>query len=246
MTLKIYKEALFWYNFQSFKGVEMISKLEKNFDEIWERIEKVRLKTNQYQIIKVVAVSKSLESDTIREFYKIGQRAFGENRVQDLKKKAEELKDIPIEWHFIGRLQKNKINHLLDINPFLIQSCDSFDLAVEIDKRAKVKERKVKALLQINSAKEESKAGVMPEVAIEEYLKIKENCKNIDLKGVMTIGAHTNNRDLIKKSFETTFEIFESLKKEGAKYCSMGMSDDFELAIECGSNMLRLGRILFD
>ncbi len=224
----------------------MISRYEKNFDEIWERIEKVRLKTNQYQIIKIVAVSKSVGSDVIREFYKIGQRAFGENRVQDLKTKSEELKDIPIEWHFIGRLQKNKINHLLDIDPFLIQSCDGFNLAKEIDKRAKVKGKRVNALLQINSAKEESKAGVMPEAAVEEYLKIKEECKNINLKGVMTIGAHTEDKNIIKKSFKTTYEIFEKLQKEGAKYCSMGMSDDFELAIECGSNMLRLGRILFN
>ncbi|NPA82551.1 MAG: YggS family pyridoxal phosphate-dependent enzyme [Epsilonproteobacteria bacterium] len=223
----------------------MIGKYEKNFDEIWEKIEQVRLRTNQYQIIKIVAVSKSVGSDVIREFYKVGQRAFGENRVQDLKEKAKELEDIPIEWHFIGRLQKNKINHLLDINPFLIQSCDGLDLAKEIDKRAEVKGKKVNALLQINSAKEESKAGVMPEVAVEEYLKIKEECPNINLKGVMTIGAHTDDKELIKKSFETTYKIFEKLQKEGAKYCSMGMSDDFELAIECGSNMLRLGRILF-
>ncbi len=224
----------------------MISRYEKNFDEIWERIEKVRLKTNQYQIIKIVAVSKSVGSDVIREFYKIGQRAFGENRVQDLKVKSEELKDIPIEWHFIGRLQKNKINHLLDIDPFLIQSCDGLNLAKEIDKRAKIKGKRVNALLQINSAKEESKAGVMPEAAVEEYLKIKEECENINLKGVMTIGAHTEDKNIIKKSFQTTYEIFEKLQKEGAKYCSMGMSDDFELAIECGSNMLRLGRILFN
>ncbi len=224
----------------------MISKYEKNFDAVWERIEKVRLETNQYQIIKIVAVSKSVTSDVIKRFYEIGQRAFGENRVQDLKQKYEELKDIPIEWHFVGRLQKNKINHLLDINPFLIQSCDSFELAKEIDKRAEVKGKKVNVLLQINSAKEESKAGVMPEIAEEEYLRIKEECKNLNLKGVMSIGAHTDDVKKIEESFKVTYSIFEKLQKEGAKYCSMGMSEDFEIAIKCGSNMLRLGRVLFE
>ena len=224
----------------------MINKYERNFDAVLERIEKVRLETNQYQIIKIVAVSKSVDSKTIREFYEVGQRAFGENRVQDMKQKSEELKDLPIEWHFVGRLQKNKINHLLDINPFLIHSCDSFSLAKEIDKRAEAKGKKANVLLQINSAKEESKAGVMPEEAIEEYLKIKEECKNIILKGVMSIGAHTDDKKKIEESFKITYSIFEKLQKEGAKYCSMGMSDDFEIAIKCGSNMLRLGRILFE
>ncbi len=223
----------------------MISKYEKNFDEILEKIEKVRLETNQYQIIKIVAVSKSVDSSVIEKFYRIGQRAFGENRVQDLKEKVENLSNFPIEWHFVGRLQKNKINHLLDIDPFLIQSCDSFELAEEIDKRAEVKNKKVNILLQINSAKEETKAGVMPESAIEEYLKIKEQCKNIELKGVMSIGAHTEERKIVEKSFDMTYSIFEKLQNHGAKYCSMGMSEDFELAVKCGSNMLRLGRILF-
>ncbi len=224
----------------------MISKYEKNFDAVWERIEKIRLETDRYRIIKVVAVSKSVTSEIIREFYKVGQRAFGENRVQDLKRKYEELKDLPIEWHFVGRLQKNKINHLLDTNPFLIHSCDGLELAKEIDKRAEAKGKKVDVLLQINSAKEESKAGVMPEVAEEEYLKIKEECKNINLKGVMSIGAHTDDIKKIEESFNITYSIFEKLQKEGAKYCSMGMSDDFEIAIKCGSNMVRLGRVLFE
>ena len=218
---------------------------EKRFDEVLERIEKARLETNEYQIIKIVAVSKYSDAKAVESLYKIGQRAFGENRVQDLKQKIEELSDYPIEWHFIGRLQTNKINALLGLNPFLIQSIDSYEKAIEVDKRAKIKDKKVNILLQINSAKEETKAGAMPEVAVEEYLKIKENCKNLNLKGVMTIGAHTQKQELIKNSFETTYKIYESLKKEGANICSMGMSNDFELAIKCGSNMLRLGSILF-
>ncbi len=218
---------------------------EKRFDEVLEKIEKARLETNEHQIVKIVAISKYSDTKAIESLYKIGQRAFGENRVQDLKEKVIALDEYPIEWHFIGRLQTNKINALLDLNPFLIQSIDSYEKSIEVDKRAKVKDKKINVLLQINSAKEESKAGSMPEVAVEEYLKIKENCKNLNLKGIMTMGAHSDDEEIIKKSFETTYKIYESLKSKGATICSMGMSNDFELAIKCGSNMLRLGSILF-
>jgi len=220
-------------------------RLRDNFDEIVQRVERARLKISEYHIVKIVAVSKYVSSKEIRELYNLGQRAFGENRVQEIKQKSEELEDLPIEWHFVGRLQKNKINHLIDLNPYLMQSLDSLDLALEIDKRLETKGKKMDCLLQINSAKEDTKAGVMPEIAYEEYLKIIENTKHINLKGVMTIGAHTDNEEIIKKSFETTYKIFETLQPHGAKICSMGMSNDFELAIECGSNMVRIGSLFF-
>ncbi len=217
---------------------------EKNFDKVLQRIEKARIQTSEYSIIKIVAVSKYSTSEDVKKLYQIGQRAFGENRVQDLKQKMSELETLPLEWHFIGRLQKNKINHLLELSPTLVQSCDSYELAAAINKRVK-NDKKVSILLQINSAKEESKAGVMPEAAEEIYHQIKEECPNLILKGVMSIGAHSDNQKEIQKSFEATYKIFEDLKPLGAKICSMGMSNDFELAIKCGSNMLRLGSILF-
>ena len=220
-------------------------RLRDNFDEIVQRVEKARLKISEYHIVKIVAVSKYVGADEVRALYDLGQRAFGENRVQDLKEKISQTEDLPIEWHFIGRLQKNKINHLIDLDPFLMQSLDSLDLALEIDKRLEAKGKKMDCLLQINSAKEETKAGVMPELAYDEYLKIIEKTKHINLKGVMTIGAHTEDEEIIKKSFETTYKIFDSLKPHGAKICSMGMSSDFELAIECGSNMVRIGSLFF-
>jgi pyridoxal phosphate enzyme (YggS family) len=217
---------------------------EARFDEVLEKIEKARIETNEHQIVKIVAISKYVDTKAIEGLYKIGQRAFGENKVQDLKLKVESLEQYPLEWHFVGRLQSNKINALLDINPSLIHSIDSYEKAVELDKRAKVKGKTPNILLQINSAKEDSKAGVMPEVAVEEYLKIKE-LKSLNLKGVMTIGAHSEDEKEIKKSFETTYSIYEKLQNKGATICSMGMSGDFELAVRCGSNMLRLGSVLF-
>jgi pyridoxal phosphate enzyme (YggS family) len=210
-------------------------------DEVILRIEQARLGVDAKQIVKIVAVSKYSTSAQIKLLYGDGQRAFGENKVQDLINKANELDELPFEWHFIGRLQTNKINALLKLNPALIQSIDSFEMALEINKRAT---GQVNALLQINSAFEESKAGVHSDDAIETYAKISE-LANINLQGVMSIGAHTDDVVVVQKSFETTRKIFDSLSSFNPKYCSMGMSGDFELAIECGSNMLRLGSILF-
>ena len=218
---------------------------EEKYDQILTNIEKVRLRVNQHQIIKIVAVSKTVDSNEIASMYDIGQRAFGENRVQDLKQKADTLENLPLEWHFIGRLQTNKINHLIDINPSLMHSCSSLEMAQEIDKRLQVKNKKMNVLLQINSAYEEEKAGVLPEKATDIYDEILETCKNINLKGVMSIGAFSKDHKLIQSSFEKTHKIYEQLQPKGAKYCSMGMSGDYELAVECGANILRLGSVLF-
>ena len=213
-------------------------------DDVIRRVETARLKVSSYHIVKIVAVSKYSTSDEIVKLYNIGQRAFGENKVQDLKAKATELEELPIEWHFIGNLQKNKINNLLDINPSLFHALDSLDLARELQKKLEAKEMTLDALLQINSAKEESKHGVMPEVASEIYKQIQVECPNVNLKGVMSIGAHSDDEKVIRESFETTYNIYKDLPN--ATICSMGMSSDFELAIECGSNMVRLGSLMFN
>jgi pyridoxal phosphate enzyme (YggS family) len=145
----------------------------------------------------------------------------------------------------IGTLQKNKINHLIDLNPSLFHALDSIDLAHELNKKLVAKGQTMSALLQINAAKEESKAGVASEEAFDIYQQIKETCPQITLKGVMTIGAHSEDQQEIQKSFETTHAIYEKLQTEGATICSMGMSGDYELAIACGSNLVRIGSALF-
>ncbi|MDD2789557.1 MAG: YggS family pyridoxal phosphate-dependent enzyme [Sulfurimonas sp.] len=213
-------------------------------DQVIRRVETARLRVSDHHIVKIVAISKYSESAEIEKLYHIGQRAFGENKVQDLKQKAHELEELPLEWHFVGNLQKNKINNLLDLSPALFHALDSLELAQELQKKLAAREMTLDALLQINSAKEESKYGVMPEDAAALYAQIQSECPNIKLKGVMSIGAHSEDKAIIKKSFETTYSIYKEL--EGATICSMGMSGDFELAIECGSNMLRLGSIMFN
>lgn len=213
-------------------------------DDIVRRVEYARLRVSDHHIVKTVAISKYSTSDEIEKLYHIGQRAYGENKVQDLKDKSIKLEELPLEWHFVGNLQKNKINNLLDINPTLFHALDSLELAQELQKKLEAKDIILDCLLQINSAKEESKHGFMPEVAFESYNKIMQDCPNINLKGVMSIGAHSDDSKLVKESFQTTHEIYKQC--EGATICSMGMSSDFELAIECGSNMIRLGSIMFN
>lgn len=217
----------------------------KNLDEVITRVEGARLKVSEHHIVKIIGISKYSDSNDVKELYEAGQRAFGENKVQDLKLKSEQLDDLPLEWHFVGRLQKNKINNLIDLNPSLIQSIDSLELAQEFNKKLEAKGRKINALLQINSAKEDTKAGVMPQEAVEVYKEILKTCPNLVLKGVMSIGAHVEDEKIIKDSFKTTKEIYDQLVPFGAKFCSMGMSSDYELAIACGSNMIRVGSSLF-
>lgn len=213
-------------------------------DDVIRRVETARLKVSDHHIVKIVAVSKYSTSEDISKLYEIGQRAYGENKVQDLKAKSIALDELPLEWHFIGNLQKNKINNLLDINPTLFHALDSLELAAELNKKLETKNMTLDCLIQINSAKEESKHGFMPEDAKEAYETINTQFPNIRLKGVMSIGAHSNEKELVEKSFKTTYEIYKTLPN--ATICSMGMSGDFELAIESGANMVRLGSLMFN
>lgn len=213
-----------------------------HLQEVIAKIEKARIAYSRHQVIKLVAVSKYWDVSQIIELYEGGQRAFGENKVQDLKAKSLELENYPLEWHLIGTIQENKINTILSLAPTLIHSIDSLKLALAFEQRLEREGKTQRALLQINSAKEESKSGVSPEEAKEVYLAIKESCPHLILEGVMSIGAHTEDTKTIIKSFETTKNIFDSLPN--AKTLSMGMSGDYELAISCGANMLRIGSAL--
>ena len=209
------------------------------FEAILEQIEGVGA--------KLVAVSKSVDIDALKELASFGQLDFGENRVQELERKIEGLAGISadysrLRWHFIGRLQSNKINALLALRPALWQSCESVDAALSVEKRLSYE---LPCLIQINSANESSKQGASLNEAVDIYHEICERCKLLKPVGVMSIGANNSDERVIAKSFEDTYKVFESLKKHGAKICSMGMSDDWRIALKCGSNMLRLGRILW-
>jgi pyridoxal phosphate enzyme (YggS family) len=199
--------------------------------------------------VKLVAVSKFKPKELLLEAYEIGFTAFGENYVQELVDKYEALpKDF--EWHFIGHLQTNKVKY---IAPFvsLIHSVDSFKLLKEIDKQAAKNERVIECLMQIYIAKEDSKTGMDK----AEYLQMIDSwefksLKNIKLKGLMGMSTFTENMDLVREEFRSLKDLFEQTRNIQAdnfspKEISMGMSSDWQLAVEEGSTMIRVGSSIF-
>ncbi len=140
-----------------------------HFDTIIERIEKARLRVSDHHIVKIVAASKYVGTEEIQSLYNIGQRAFGENKIQDMKIKVDALEDLPLEWHFIGTLQKNKINQLISLNAYMIHSIDSLDLASALNERLMREGKTLRALVQVNSAHEATKSGFSPDKFLDAY-----------------------------------------------------------------------------
>ena len=223
----------------------MKEQLRKNLDDVIWNIEEARIMVNEHHIVKLVAVGKYSDEENIAKLYELGQRAFGENQVQQLSSRMENLKELPLEWHMMGNLQSNKINKLIEMKPTLFQSLDSLKLAEKLNKRLNEKNQTMNCLLQVNSANEESKSGVSKEEAFDIYQQIQESYPQLKLKGIMSIGAHVEDEKIIQTSFEETYKIFDSLKSNNATICSMGMSNDYELAIKCGSNLVRIGSKIF-
>lgn len=223
----------------------MKEQLRKNLDEVIWNIEQARITISEHHIVQLVAVGKYSDEESIKKLYEVGQRAFGENQVQQLQERVKNLEELPLQWHMLGNLQSNKINKLIELRPSLFQSLDSLKLAQSLNEKLAQREQKMNCLLQINSANEERKSGVSTEEAFDLYQEILASCPQLKLKGVMSIGAHVEDTKMIQNSFEATYKIYESLKKEGAKICSMGMSNDYELAIKCGSNLVRIGSKIF-
>ncbi len=196
-------------------------RLRTNLDKVLWKLEEARISVSEHHIVKLVGVGKYTDVENIATLYALGQRAFGENQVQQLESRMKELEDLPLEWHMIGSLQKNKINKLIELHPALMHSLDSIELATELNKKLLVKDRKMNSLLQINAAAEDSKSGFCTDQAFDMYQQISETCPQINLKGIMTIGAHTEDTKVVQKSFEDTRAVFERLEKSGATICSM-------------------------
>ena len=223
----------------------MKEQLRKNLDEVIWNIEQARVAVSEHHIVQLVAVGKYSDEKSIKTLYELGQRAFGENQVQQLTTRMKNLEELPLQWHMMGNLQSNKINKLIELRPTLFQSLDSLRLAEILNAKLLEKSQKMSCLLQINAANEPQKSGVSQEEAFDIYQEIQERCPQLNLKGVMSIGAHVEDEKTIQKSFEKTHSIYDALKKEGATICSMGMSNDYELAIKCGSNLVRIGSKIF-
>jgi hypothetical protein len=193
----------------------------------------------------IVAVTKNVEVPQIIEAIEAGITDIGENRVQEAKAKFAEIKSrFPdVKWHMIGHLQKNKVKAALLMFD-VIQSVDSFELAEEIDKRAN---RMVECFIEVNTTGEESKYGINPNDLFE-LLKSISNLKNIKVAGLMTMGPLTQDKYLIRRSFRKLRELRDRAQAGGfpeVKHLSMGMSNDYPLAIEEGSDIIRIGRAIF-
>ena len=192
--------------------------------------------------VTLVAVSKTKPNTAILEAYNAGQRIFGENKAQELAKKAEELPK-NIAWHMIGHLQTNKVKF---ITPFvaLIHGVDSLKLLKEINKRALQNNRTIDCLLQVHIATERSKFGFGRE-EVESTLNQAEEFKNIRITGLMGMATFTDDTQQVVDEFKSLKTIFDSIKNEHITTLSMGMSGDYQLAIEQGSTMIRVGSAIF-
>jgi len=196
--------------------------------------------------VKLVAVSKTKSNEEIMEAYEAGQKIFGENKVQELVSKYNSLpKDI--EWHMVGHLQKNKVKYIASFIK-LIHSVDNFKLLKEINRQAKKHNVTIDCLLQIKIASEETKFGlsidqVKPMLESEEF----KSLKNISIIGLMGMASFTNNEEILKNEFSYLNDLFDDLRitYPNITFLSMGMSNDHKLAIQYGSNMVRVGSLIF-
>ncbi|WDF46493.1 YggS family pyridoxal phosphate-dependent enzyme [Chryseobacterium sp. KACC 21268] len=195
--------------------------------------------------VKLVTVSKTNPAEKIKEVYDLGQRAFGENKVQELLEKQPVLPN-DIEWHLIGHLQTNKVKFVARFIS-MIESVDSEKLLKEIDKEALKNERKINVLLQVKIAKEETKFGLTVEEAKDIFNKFLDgNYPNIDIKGLMGMASFVDDEIQIREEFGILKQLFDELSSlKPLETLSMGMSGDFPLAIECGSNSVRVGSAIF-
>jgi pyridoxal phosphate enzyme (YggS family) len=200
--------------------------------------------------VKIIAVSKFHSAETVLEAYAAGQRAFGESRVQELVAKQTKLPK-ELEWHFVGSLQRNKVRQ---IAPFvsLIHSLDSERLMLEIERQAAENGRKISCLLQIHIAKEETKSGFLPDECRQFLAEgTWRKCRHVQLAGVMGMATFTDEMREIRAEFRLLKSLFDEFRakyfadNEAFREISMGMSDDYPIAIEEGSTMIRVGSLIF-
>ena len=200
----------------------------------------IKLRSNISPDITLVAVSKTKPVNDLLDAYHAGQRDFGENKIQEMASKWEQLpKDI--HWHMIGHVQTNKVKYMA---PFVhtIHAIDSLKLLKEIQKQAHKNDRVIECLIQIRIAEEETKFG-LPESELDELLEVAKNFSNVKIKGLMGMATFTTNNDQIRNEFKQLAGCFK--RHSDFETLSMGMSGDFPIAIEEGATMIRVGSKIF-
>jgi hypothetical protein len=222
--------------------------VKDNLETINKKIKAAALKVNRDpQEIKLVAVTKTATLEQIKEAINEGVKIIGENKVQEAKKKYQVL-TTEVKWHLIGHLQTNKVKYAVEIFD-LIHSVDSIKLAKEIDKRSVQFKKTIDVLIEVNISGEETKYGYNPE-KVEAFLKEISEFSGIRVRGLMTIAPISKNKEEVRPYFRRLRELSERIRDKNIKnikmdYLSMGMTDDFEIAIEEGANIVRIGRGIF-
>lgn len=211
---------------------------------IYENV--LKLKNDIPKEVTLIAVSKTRSLDEMEEAYKAGVRDFGENKVQEFKDKVREFHQ-DIRWHFIGHLQSNKVKYLVD-KVYLIHSMDRVSLLHEIEKQYKLKDKICNVLIEINIGREESKTGLLIE-DLEELLLEVERCEKVKVMGLMTV-IPKGDEESCRGYFREIKNIFDSLKVRkfnnvSMDILSMGMTNDYKIALEEGSNIIRIGEGIF-
>jgi len=225
-----------------------VETIKNNLEIINEKIKKAALKANKNpQEIKLVAVTKTATIEQIKEAISAGVKIIGENKVQEAKEKYQIL-SANIEWHLVGHLQTNKVKYAIEIFDF-IHSVDSIKLAKEIDRRSLQFGMITNVLVEVNVSGEETKYGIKSE-EIEPFLKEISEFSRIKVRGLMTIAPIAEDKEEVRPYFRKLRELSKEIKSKNIKnvkmdYLSMGMTDDFEVAIEEGANMVRIGRGVF-
>jgi len=223
--------------------------IKENIDNILNKVEmSAKLSGRILNDITVIAVSKTVDAQKAKEAIEGGLSNLGENRVQEFINKYEQLCDMDIKWHMIGHLQKNKVKYIID-KAELIHSVESIDLVNEISKRAKQNGIIAKILIEINIGEEDSKFGINVD-NIYDFIKQIIQYENIMVMGLMTVAPYSENPEDVRWVFKKMKEIYDNiskmqLKNTDMKYLSMGMTNDFEIAIEEGSNIVRIGTAIF-
>lgn len=220
--------------------------IKENYKKLKEEIEEIALNCKRnHEEIKLVAVSKNFSTESIKSIYEEGQKDFGENRAQEMQSKYTTLENLDIIWHFIGRIQTKKIKNIVPIAEY-IHSVWRLKEIEEIQKRAETINKIQKIFLEVNASGEETKAGLQP-FQVEGFLNKVKNYKNIEVIGLMTMAPYTQDKNNIRKTFSTLRELRDSLsvKFPNLKELSMGMSNDYRIAIEEGSTFLRIGTKIF-
>ena len=222
--------------------------IEENIKDVWSRIEKAAQKAGKgKEDIKLVVVTKTVEPARIKEAVNCGIQIIGENRVQEAESKFDQITE-KVERHLVGHLQTNKAKKAVELFDF-VQSVDSLRIAEEISRRASQRGKVMPVLVEVNTSGEETKFGIESHQVLP-LIKSISDLEGIRIKGLMTIGLFSDDPEDTRPCFKRLKEVFDQLKQESIPdvemtYLSMGMTSDFEVAIEEGSNMVRVGTAIF-